>query len=263
MAGSIRNITERKRDEMELREAKEQAEAASRIKSQILANVSHELRTPLNAVIGIAEVLEEEAQDLGRSDFTAGLERIRGAGRHLLDLINQILDLSSLEAGTLQLCAESVEPREVLQSSVAACRRLAEKNGNQVDLRCPEKIVRARADPQRLRQVVLNVLNNACKFTQDGKIVVTAASCEDCDRRWLTIAVSDTGIGMTGEQVAGAFGLFAQADPSTSRRYGGAGVGLAVSRRLCHLMGGDIDVASAPGRGTTVTVRLPAEEGGY
>jgi signal transduction histidine kinase len=106
------------------------------------------------------------------------------------------------------------------------------------------------------------VLNNACKFTQDGKIVVTASSCEDCDRRWLTIAVSDTGIGMTGEQVAGAFGLFAQADPSTSRRYGGAGVGLAVSRRLCHLMGGDIDVASAPGRGTTVTVRLPAEEGG-
>jgi PAS domain S-box-containing protein len=262
MAGSLRNITGRRRAEMELREAKEQAEAASRIKSQILANVGHELRTPLNAVIGIAEVLEEEAQDLGRSDFTAGLERIRGAGRHLLDLINQILDLSSLEAGTLQLRAESVEPREVLQSAVAACRRLAEKNGNQVDLRCPEKIVRARADPQRLRQVVLNVLNNACKFTQDGKIVVTAASCEDCDRRWLTIAVSDTGIGMTGEQVAGAFGLFAQADPSTSRRYGGAGVGLAVSRRLCHLMGGDIDVASAPGRGTTVTVRLPAEEGG-
>jgi PAS domain S-box-containing protein len=262
MAGSLRNITERRQAEIELREAKEQAEAASRIKSQILANVGHELRTPLNAVIGIAEVLEEEAQDLGRSNFTAGLGRIRGAGRHLLDLINQILDLSSLEAGSLQLRAESVELREVLQSAVAACRRLAEKNGNQVDLRCPEKIVRARADPQRLRQVVLNLLNNSCKFTQDGKIVVTAASCEDCDRRWLTIAVSDTGIGMTGEQVAGAFGLFAQADPSTSRRYGGAGVGLAVSRRLCHLMGGDIDVASALGQGTTVTVRLPAEEGG-
>jgi len=262
MAGSIRNITERKRAEMELREAKEQAEAASQIKSQILANVSHELRTPLNAVIGIAEVLEEEAQDLGRSDFAAGLQRIRGAGRHLLDLINQILDLSSLEAGTLRLRVESIEPLEVLQSAVAACRPLAEKNGNQIDLRCPERLARARADPQRLRQVIVNVLNNACKFTHYGQIVVTAACREDMDRRWLTIAVADTGIGMTVEQVADIFGLFAQADPSSSRRYGGAGVGLAVSRRLCHLMGGDIEVASVPGQGTTVTVRLPAERGG-
>jgi two-component system sensor histidine kinase/response regulator len=262
MAGSIRNITERKRAEMELREAKEQAEAASRIKSQILANVSHELRTPLNAVIGIAEVLEEEAQDLGRSDFAAGLQRIRGAGRHLLDLINQILDLSSLEAGTLRLRVESIEPLEVLQSAVAACRPLAEKNGNRLDLRCPERLARARADPQRLRQVIVNVLNNACKFTHDGQIVMTMACREDMDRRWLTIAVADTGIGMTAEQVADVFGLFAQADPSTTRRYGGAGVGLAVSRRLCHLMGGDIEVASVPGQGTTVTVRLPAERGG-
>jgi len=262
MAGSIRNITERRRAEMELREAKEQAEAASRIKSQILANVSHELRTPLNAVIGIAEVLEEEAQDLGRSDFVAGLQRIVGAGRHLLDLINQILDLSSLEAGTLHLRAESVEPLEVLQSAVAACRPLAEKNGNRLDLGCPERIGRVLADAQRLRQVMVNVLNNACKFTQDGQIMVTVACREDVGRRWLTIAVVDTGIGMTAEQVKGVFGSFAQADSSASRRYGGAGVGLAVSRRLCHLMGGDIEVASVPGQGTTVIVKLPAERGG-
>jgi two-component system, sensor histidine kinase and response regulator len=262
MAGSLRNITERKRAEMELREAKEQAEAASRIKSQILTNVSHELRTPLNAVIGIAEVLEEEAQDLGRGDFAAGLQRIRGAGRHLLDLINQILDLSSLEAGTLRLRAETIEPLEVLQSAVAACRQLAEKNGNGLDLRCPERIGCVRADPQRLRQVVGHVLNNACKFTHDGQIVVTAACREDVDRRWLTIAVADTGIGMTDEQLANVFGPFAQADSSASRRYGGAGIGLAVSRRLCHLMGGDIEVASVPGQGTTVTVKLPAERGG-
>jgi two-component system sensor histidine kinase/response regulator len=262
MAGSIRNITERKQAEMELRKAKEQAEAASQVKSQILANVGHELRTPLNAVIGIAEVLEEEAQDFGRSDFAAGLKRIRGAGQHLLDLINQILDLSSLEAETLLLRAESIELMEVLQSAVASCRSLAEKNGNRLDLDCPQRIGRVFADPQRLRQVMVNVLNNACKFTHGGQVMVTVASREDVERRWLAIAVADTGIGMTCEQLANVFGPFAQADSSASRRYDGAGVGLAVSQRLCRLMGGDIDVASVPGQGTTVTVRLPVEKGG-
>src|SRR4051794_7070795 len=261
MAGSIRNITERRRAEMELREAKEQAEAASRIKSQILANVSHELRTPLNAVIGIAEVLEEEAQDLGRSDFVAGLQRILGAGRHLLDLINQILDLSSLEAGTLHLRAESVEPLEVLQSAVAACRPLAEKNGNRLDLGCPERIGRVLADAQRLRQVMVNVLNNACKFTHDGQIVVTAACREDMDRRWLTIAVADTGIGMTAEQVADIFGLFAQADASTSRRYGGGGGGVFVSPRPFLPLGGGNEGGGGPGQGEKQTGRRPGGGG--
>jgi signal transduction histidine kinase/DNA-binding response OmpR family regulator len=244
-------------DITELKQREQDAEEANRAKSQFLANMSHELRTPLNAVIGITEMLEEDAVEDGQEDFVEPLQRISRAGKHLLELINEILDLSKIEAGKLDLNLEEFDLVALLQDAVATARNLAEKNGNSLTARYPEDPGSMFADMTRVRQIVLNLLSNACKFTENGEIELRASKVAIGDDWWLELAISDTGIGLTPEQMGKLFQDFSQADSSTTRKYGGTGLGLAISRRLCLLMGGDIDVTSAVGEGTTFTVKLP------
>ena len=244
----------------EIQDKGRELEVASRHKSQFLANMSHELRTPLNAIIGVTEMLLEDAQAAAQPDQIEAHERILRAGRHLLALINDILDLSKIEAGKLELSLESVAVAPLVEDVVATIRPLASKNGNQVEVECPADVGVIRADPTRLRQALLNLASNASKFTERGRIrIAVTREPDDGGRDWVSMAVSDTGIGVTAEQLAKLFEEFTQADASTTRRYGGTGLGLAISRRLCRMMGGDITVASAPGQGSTFTIRLPAD----
>jgi CheY-like chemotaxis protein/two-component sensor histidine kinase len=220
--------------------------------------MSHELRTPLNAVIGITEMLKEDAEDLGQDDFLEPLDRIHRAGNHLLHLINEILDLSKIEAGRLELHLEEVDVAALMRDIATTAEALAAKNHNRLEVHCPADLGSMHTEPMRIRQIILNLLSNACKFTENGEVTLTVARDRaDGDDRF-TFTVSDTGIGMTAEQMAKVFEEFSQADSSTTRRYGGTGLGLAISQRLCHLMGGDIAVDSTPGAGSTFTVRLPA-----
>ena len=236
-------------------------EVASRHKSEFLANMSHELRTPLNAIIGYSEMLQEEAQDQHAEAFVPDLQRINDAGRHLLELINAVLDLSKIEAGKMELYLESFEVAPLVRDVAAVLEPLAQKNGNRLQVECAPDVGAMRADLTKLRQALFNLLSNACKFTEQGVVTVSvtreAATAEGGDS--IGFAVRDTGIGMTPEQMARLFQEFGQADATTTRRYGGTGLGLALSRRLCRMMGGDISVASEPGRGSTFTIRLPAE----
>ncbi len=257
MVGSLGDVTARKQAEFELRRAMEQAEEATRSKSQFLANMSHELRTPLNAVIGITEMLEEDAEDLGQDEFLDPLRRIRGAGNHLLHLINEILDLSKIEAGRLELHFEDADLKPLIAEFAMTAQSLAEKNHNQLEIHCPDDIGNMHTDVTRLRQIMLNLLSNACKFTEKGKVSLRVAS--EANNGILTFEISDTGIGMSPEQVTKLFQEFSQADSSTTRKYGGTGLGLAISRRLCRLMGGDIAVTSTTGEGSTFIARLPRQ----
>jgi GAF domain-containing protein/CheY-like chemotaxis protein/sensor histidine kinase YesM len=235
-------------------------EVASRHKSQFVANMSHELRTPLNAIIGVTEMLLEDAQAAAQPDQIEAHERILRAGRHLLALINDILDLSKIEAGKLELSFESVALAPLVEDVAATIRPLAAKNGNRLEVECPADVGVIRADPTRLRQSLLNLASNAGKFTERGRVrIAVARRPDDGGRDWVSLEVSDTGIGMTAEQMGKLFEDFTQADASTTRKYGGTGLGLAISRRLCRLMGGDITVTSEPGRGSTFTIRLPAD----
>ena len=260
------DITELKRREAELASlvqelelARDAANEASRTKSSFLANMSHELRTPLNAIIGVTEMLHEDAVDDKRTDEFEPLERVLRAARHLLALINDILDLSKIEAGKMDIHVESFAVAPLIDDVVQTTHTIAVKNGNTTRVQCAADIGTMRADQTRIRQALLNLASNANKFTEKG-VVTFRASREIADGRdWVTIAVSDTGIGLTPEQMSKLFKDFVQADASTTRKYGGTGLGLAISRRFCQMMGGDITVSSEAGRGSTFTIRLPVD----
>jgi len=238
--------------------AKEAAEQANRTKSAFLANMSHELRTPLNAIIGYSEMLQEEAAESGNAEAIPDLRKIHGAGKHLLALINDILDLSKIEAGKLELFLENFEVRALVEEVCATVQPLVEKNGNVMEVESPPEVGGMHADVTRVRQVLLNLLSNASKFTERGTVRLEARREKDGDGEWIVFRVSDTGIGMSPKQLGRLFQAFTQADASTSRRYGGTGLGLVICRRFAQMMGGDVSVASAEGKGSTFTVRLPA-----
>ena len=239
----------------EIQEKSRQLEIASQHKSQFLANMSHELRTPLNAIIGVSEMLREDAESLNQD--LEPLDRVLGAARHLLALINDILDLSKIEAGRMELHLKSFALAPLIDSVIKTVEPLAAKNGNQVTVHCDAGIGTMHADQMRLRQALLNLMSNANKFTDRGTITIDAGQGQENGRNWITLAVTDTGIGMTAEQMGKLFQEFAQASSSTASKYGGTGLGLVISRRFCQMMGGDITVDSEPGRGSTFTIRLP------
>jgi signal transduction histidine kinase len=217
--------------------------------------MSHELRTPLNAIIGVSEMLREDAEALKQD--TEPLDRVLGAGRHLLALINDILDLSKIEAGRMELQLEDFALAPLIDGVVKTIEPLAAKNENRVAVRCDGAIGKLHADQMRLRQALLNLMSNANKFTERGTISVDARHGQENGRAWVAIAVADTGIGMTPEQMVKLFQEFSQASSTTASKYGGTGLGLVISRRFCQMMGGDITVESEPGRGSTFTIRLP------
>jgi signal transduction histidine kinase len=250
-------LLEERTHQLEL--ARDAAEAANSSKSQFLANMSHELRTPLNAIIGYSDLLIEEAEELDAQDLVPDLDKIRSSGKHLLGLINDVLDLSKIEAGKMEMSLETFEVRDVVAAVAAMVRPLVEKNGNVFELAIDEHIGTMHADLTRVRQILLNLLGNASKFTSKGTVSLTVTREESRQREWVVFAVRDTGIGMTPEQLTRLFQPFMQADPSTTRKYGGTGLGLSISHRLSRLMNGTISVVSEPGMGSIFTVRIPAE----
>jgi PAS domain S-box-containing protein len=252
------DMTELKRVQGELVRAKEAAEEANRAKSVFLANMSHELRTPLNAVIGYSEMLQEVAEDRGQQDLLPDLGRILWAGKHLLGLINDVLDLSKIEAGKLELSIESLDVLPLIHDTVSAIRPLVEKNRNRLEVDCAEPLGAMLGDRIRVRQVLFNLLSNACKFTENGLIRLEARRTRSKGSDWVEFRVADSGIGMSAEQVERLYRPFMQADASTTRKYGGTGLGLAISREFCQMMGGSLSAHSELGQGSAFTVRFPA-----
>jgi signal transduction histidine kinase len=234
------------------------AERARTNLSHFLANMSHELRTPLNAIIGLTDMMLNHAARFGTEKAQEPLVRIRAAGSHLLEIINQVLDLSKIEAGKLELNPERTKLLPVIQEIIGAVGPLAEQNKNRLAVAGEEDLDSLTVDPMRLRQILLNLLSNACKFTKQGEVGLHVRSVSD-GGKWIEFAVSDTGIGLSAAQQAKLFEDFTQADSLTARRYGGTGLGLAISRKLARMMGGDVTVASETGKGSVFTVRLPVE----
>jgi len=256
-----REITQSQRLQVELTRAKESAEEQNRTLSAFLAGMSHELRTPLQSIIGYSDMLREEAESAGLKDYVADLTTIHSSGKHLLALINDVLDLSKIEAGRMELYVEPFDVAAQVLEAVKVAQPLAQKNNNTIRTDLAAELGTMHSDATRLRQILLNLLSNACKFTKDGTVTVSAhrlSRSSPGEPETLEFAVSDTGIGMNEEQLARLFQPYRQADASTSKKYGGTGLGLSISRMLARLMGGDITVASTPGRGSTFTLRVPA-----
>ncbi len=254
-----KEIQYRKQTQEELLKAKHTAEEASRAKSTFLANMSHELRTPLNAIIGYSEMLEEETRESGKPDDVKDLRKIQSAGKHLLSLINDVLDLSKIEAGKMGLHLESFEVAALIDEMISTLQPAAAKNSNTMQVRVANEVGAMRADVTKVRQILFNLLSNACKFTDHGTISVDVDPSKVEGRDCIQFRVSDTGIGITAKQKENLFHEFSQADASIARKYGGTGLGLAITYRFVQLMKGRIAVESEPGKGATFTVHLPAQ----
>jgi signal transduction histidine kinase/CheY-like chemotaxis protein len=255
---AMEDVTERRRAEAEVAKAKEAAETANRTKSLFLANMSHELRTPLNAILGFSEMLQEEAVERNLLDFNADLQKISTAGKHLLGLINDILDLSKIEAGKMELYLESFDIPSLIAEVAQTIEMLVEKNGNTLELVFAPEIGTMHADLSKVRQGLFNLVSNAAKFTHGGQIKVEAERQLMDGTEWILFRVSDTGIGLSADQIVRLFQSFTQADPSTTRKFGGTGLGLALTRRFCQMMSGDVTVHSVLGEGSVFTIKLPA-----
>jgi len=240
----------------EIEDKSRQLQLASENKSQFVSSMSHELRTPLNAIIGLTEMMVKNAARFGTEKAQEPLQRVNRAGTHLLGLINQVLDLSKIEAGKLELNPQTVQLARLIKDVIGTAGQLAEQNKNRLVVDAPENLGALSVDPMRLRQILLNLLSNACKFTKAGEVKLAARKVSN-GSNFVEFAVSDTGIGMTAEQQAKLFEEFTQADATTAQRFGGTGLGLAITRKLARMMGGDVIVTSEPGKGSVFTVRLP------
>lgn len=258
----VQDVTERKQADAQVQAAlveKLQAEAHNRAKSLFLANMSHELRTPLNAILGYSDMLEEDARAEGREAAVSDLQKIQSAGRHLLAMINEVLDLAKIEAGKLDLLLEDCSARLLIQDALATIEPLAGQNGNRLHVDCMVGDEVVHTDAMKFKQVLINLLGNACKFTRGGEIKLFARREWEDGREWLRATVEDNGIGMTPEQLDRLFVPFVQADASTARKFGGTGLGLAISKRFIDMLGGDITVVSEPDRGSIFSLRIPVD----
>jgi signal transduction histidine kinase/DNA-binding response OmpR family regulator len=258
LSESLRALQE---TQVKLVESEKRAQEATQAKSAFLANMSHELRTPMNAILLYSEILQDDASDMGLDDFVTDLKKIQGAGKHLLALINGILDLSKIEAGRMELYLEAFPVKNLVQDVVTTVKPLVAKNSNRLEVAIEPDVSQMRADVTKLRQTLINLLSNACKFTENGSIRLRVArqTGPGPGADFYTFSVQDSGIGMTPAQMGKLFEDFSQADSSTTRKYGGTGLGLAISRRFCQMMGGDITVSSQPGAGSCFTVTLPVQ----
>ncbi len=253
----FRDITRLKQTQNALVAAMQDAERANHAKSQFLANMSHELRTPLNAIIGYSEMLVDEVRDSGQDEMTGDLDRIRVAGRHLLALIDDVLDLSKIEAGKMEVKREEFLLQAVVDDVVATLRPMVSGRGNSLTVDCPANLAPMDSDQIKVRQILSNVLSNAAKFTENGSIHLSVRAESDDDGDWIAIDIADTGIGMTEDQLERVFKEFLQADNSTTRQYGGTGLGLTISHKMANKLGGDISAVSTPGEGSVFSIRLP------
>ncbi|EDN71320.1 two-component system sensory histidine kinase [Beggiatoa sp. PS] len=259
MAKQIRisfSILETKNEESQ--KARVQAEEANKAKSIFVANMTHELRTPLNAIIGYSEMLQEEAEDTGQKDLVPDLEKIASAGKHLLALINDVLDFSKVEAGKMGLYLEEFEINTMLQDVIGTIKQVIEKNNNHLIVNYPKNLGIMQSDVTKVRQCLFNLLSNANKFTETGTITLQANRYSQKGEDWISLKVSDTGIGMTADQIEKVFLAFTQADASTTRKYGGTGLGLVITKQFCQMMGGEVNVESQFGKGSTFSINLPA-----
>jgi signal transduction histidine kinase len=261
----LKNAFERLQEMHETaKEATKIAEEANRTKSDFLANMSHELRTPLNAIIGYSEILAEDSLDNGHPEMVEDLSRIRNAGQHLLSLINDVLDLSKIESGKMDLYLESFDIHQLVQEIADTVKPICDKNNNQLIVKCPNNLGEMHSDLTKVRQSLFNLVSNASKFTSDGQIQLTITVApqhpeQETHRQFICFEISDTGIGIKSEQMSKLFQPFSQADSSTTRKYGGTGLGLAITKEFATMMGGAVTVTSEYGQGSTFTLRLPQQ----